>query len=138
MSVRSCYLRGGPLKNLKKRADKTLSARFLSSTYLHYIHSLWNRQKVEQALDLIFKEGSILRDNDKLTMRRLIHEQEKPLLSDVRFPYKTLSEEDKMALRLLEEELEERERKEKKMGFIGKFLSSIKRVATQGLIENEE
>lgn len=38
-------------------------------------------------------------------MQRFIHEQEKPLLGDVRFPYKTLSEKEQMAHRLLEEEM---------------------------------
>lgn len=59
-------------------------------------------------------------------MQHFIHELEKPLLGDIRVPYKALSEKDKMALSLVEEELEERERKKKKMGIANKVMNRIK------------
>jgi len=65
-----------------------------------------------------------------------IHEQEKPLLGDVRFTYSSLSDDEDETRVLLQEE-EEREQKRKKIGIIRKLLANIKRTKLQGLIDEE-
>lgn len=66
----------------------------------------------------------------------IIHEQEKPLMGDIRFPYSNLSDAEEEMRVLLQEE-EEREQKRKKMGIIRKILASFKRTGLQGLIDEE-
>ena len=69
-------------------------------------------------------------------IKRIIREQEKPLMGDVRFPYTTISEEDKETKALLQEE-EERAERERKRGIISKILANIKRTSLQGEIEED-
>lgn len=69
-------------------------------------------------------------------MRRFIHELEKPLLGDVRFPYSELNIDDKETRALLQEE-EERAKRERERGFVRKILSKIKGTSLQGDIEEE-
>ena len=66
----------------------------------------------------------------------IIHEQEKPLMGDIRFPYSNLSDDEEETRVLLQEE-EEREQKRKKMGILRKILASFKRTGLQGLIDEE-
>lgn len=66
----------------------------------------------------------------------IIHEQEKPLMGDIGFPYSNLSDAEEEMRVLLQEE-EEREQKRKKTGIIRKILASLKRTGLQGLIDEE-
>jgi hypothetical protein len=69
-------------------------------------------------------------------IERIIREQEKPLMGDVRFTYSELNEDDKGTKALLQEE-EERAERERKRGIISKILANIKRTSLQGLIEED-
>ena len=69
-------------------------------------------------------------------IERIIHEQEDPLMGDIRFPYSNLSDDEEETRVLLQEE-EEREQKRKKTGIIRKILASFKRTGLQGLIDEE-
>lgn len=69
-------------------------------------------------------------------IEHIIHEQEEPLMGDIRFPYSNLSDAEEEMRVLLQEE-EEREQKRKKMGIIRKILASFKRTGLQGLIDEE-
>lgn len=69
-------------------------------------------------------------------IEHIIHEQEEPLMGDIRFPYSNLSDAEEEMRVLLQEE-EEREQKRKKTGIIRKILASFKRTGLQGLIDEE-
>ena len=69
-------------------------------------------------------------------IKHIIHEQEEPLMGDIRFPYSNLSDAEEEMRVLLQEE-EEREQKRKKTGIIRKILASFKRTGLQGLIDEE-
>ena len=80
--------------------------------------------------------NSLMSRKELSEIKRIIREQEKPLMGDVRFPYTTISEEDKETKALLQEE-EERAERERKRGIISKILTNIKRTSLQGEIEED-